>query len=122
MKIQMQQQSLRLRVDEAELACLLAGESVVNRTALGPAFEGAQQLVLAEIASAMLDGSLQDLRATLPRAMVAEYAQRLPCRDGLVFEIPTGGCPLRLHFDVDIRDSLRERGPRRRAVEAMSDS
>lgn len=35
MKVQLQQQSMRLRVDEEELARLLAGESVENLTRFG---------------------------------------------------------------------------------------
>ncbi len=71
MKVQLQDQSVRLRLDEAELA----------------------------------------------RPAVEALAGRLPCRDGLPFEIALeDGSQLQLQFDVDVRDSVRQRGVTRRST------
>ncbi|MHC1652004.1 hypothetical protein ACODUL_01735 [Stenotrophomonas maltophilia] len=119
MKVQLQQQSMRLRVDEEELARLLAGESVENLTRFGGSggwgvalsLHGGEQAVL-------LDGGTF-CRWVLPRAGVAALAQRLPCRDGLGFSIALDDdSTLHLQFDVDVRDSLRQRGAYRRSEAA----
>ncbi|KZC42302.1 UNVERIFIED_ORG: hypothetical protein RHOFW104R5_12640 [Rhodanobacter sp. FW104-R5] len=48
---------------------------------------------------------------TLPAASVEAYVQRLPCREGLDFTLPVAaGVVLQLIFEVDIRDSVRQRG------------
>ena len=115
MKVQLQDQSVRLRLDEAELACLLAGESVENMTRFGGiegwgmavSLHGGEQPVL-------LDGGTF-CRLVLPRGAVEALAARLPCRDGLAFDLTLeDGSQLRLQFDVDVRDSVRQRGPHRR--------
>lgn len=121
MKIQIQQQSVRIRVDEAELARLLAGEPVGNHTVLGDGLTWSQQLRLGTSQTPRLDGQGQHLRVLLPHAAVLEYSQRLPCREGLAFALATGSVPLQLQFDVDVRDSVRERGPRRRAENVSPD-
>ncbi|HDS1581511.1 hypothetical protein [uncultured Stenotrophomonas sp.] len=120
MKVQLQDQSVRLRLDEAELARLLAGESVENMTRFGGAegwglavsLHGGEQPVL-------LDGGTF-CRLVLPRDAVLSLSARLPCRDGLSFELALeeGGL-LQLQFDVDVRDSVRQRGPARRSEPAV---
>ncbi len=123
MKLQLQGQRVRLRVDEAELARLLAGDTVVNRTLLGAAAEFSQWLVLSAGSGAgegigtvpsfvVRDGNWH---VALPRDVVESYAGRLPCRHALGFEIDLGGAEMvGVDFEVDVRDSLKARGPRRR--------
>lgn len=123
MKLQLQGQSVRLRIDEAELARLLAGETVVNHTALGAGDGFSQWLVLgasegadegANTTSSLVarDGGWY---VELPRAAVEAYAAQLPCRHALAVELDLGGTePIQLDFEVDVRDSLRARGPGRR--------
>lgn len=123
MKLQLQGQRVRLRVDEAELARLLAGETVVNRTMLDASTEFSQRLVLIADSGAD-DGArtapsfaLRDggWHVALPRCAVEIYAGQLPCRHALGFEIDLGGAQMvNVDFEVDVRDSLKERGPRRR--------
>lgn len=119
MKLQLQGQSVRLRVDEAELARLLAGENVVNRIVLGDAIEFRQTLCLDAGEGASTTPSL-DVRdggwdVALPREAVEAYAGQLPCRHALAFELGHGaGEAVELNFEVDVRDSLQARGPRRR--------
>lgn len=111
MKVQLQDQAMRLRLDEAELARLLAGDSVENLTRFGGgggwgtavSLHGGEQAVL-------LDGGT-DCRLVLPRTAVEALAARLPCRDGLAFPLYLDdGTTLQLQFDVDVRDSVRQRG------------
>lgn len=115
MKLQLQGQHMRLRIDEAELARLLAGDVVSNQTWLGSAPGFSQSLLLADQALptlAMPDGGWQ---ITLPHAAVARYVEQLPCRHALVFELAMDvGPPVDMGFEVDVRDSLQSRGPRRR--------
>ncbi|MDG6746033.1 hypothetical protein QCF01_16720, partial [Staphylococcus aureus] len=95
---------------------LMAGESVENLTRFGGdrgwgmvlSLHAGQQAVL-------LEGS-EYCRLMLPREAVQSLALRLPCRDGLGFGIALDDdISLQLQFDVDVRDSLRQRGPHRRA-------
>lgn len=119
MKLQLQGQSVRLRVDEAELVRLLAGETVVNCIALGAAGKFQQCLVLdtGEDAGTLPAIEVRDgsWHVQLPRATVQAYAGQLPCRHALGFELELGpGEAVALNFEVDVRDSLKARGPRRR--------
>jgi len=111
MKVQLQDQSVRLRLDEAELARLLAGESVENMTRFGGiegwgmavSLHGGEQPVL-------LDGGTF-CRLVLPRPAVEALAARLPCRDGLPFEIALeDGSQLQLQFDGRARQRAPARG------------
>jgi hypothetical protein len=121
MKVQIQSQSLRLRIDESELARLLAGEVLENQTWLGAPGVLSQRLQLHDTAEAMLDGDASVLIFKLPRDEVQALPARLPCRDGLSFTLQTEALPLQLQFDVDVRDSVRQRGVQRRSsVDAVS--
>lgn len=113
MKIQMQEQSLRLRIDEAELARLRADGWIESRTRLGDGIEFAQRIELGDDTQWLASPLHCCLR--LARAQLDVYIARLPCRDGLewAFSLPSGAT-LALTFEVDVRDSVRERGPRRR--------
>ncbi len=113
MKLQIQTQSLRLRVDEAELAQLLAGQAlgVDVRSAGQAVFQ--LRLALAESLSLQIGA---DWTLHLPEAELRAYVATLPRRDALAFDLASGEEePLRLDFEVDVRDSLQVRGPRRRA-------
>lgn len=118
MKLQIQGQSLRLRVDEAELAALLAGEVLVNATRFGSA-PGAglrQVLQLQSIAEAAFRPAPAEWQIALPEAAVHDYAATLPCRNALRFDLVfADGERLSIAFEVDIRDSLQVRGARRRS-------
>ena len=113
MKIQLQGQTLRLRVNEDELAKLLAGCAVSNSTCL-PSIGGSEQgVLLHDGTEATLMGSHASWSARLPRAAVQTYAGTLPARKGLDFTLAAaapGGVTLLLVFDVDVRDSIRKRG------------
>jgi len=101
MRVQQRQQSLRLRIDEAELARLLAGEAVENAMRWPDGRVEVQRVALTEAAGWLRtdDG----WRVQLPQAEVRALAARLPSRDGLAFALDG----LDVAFDVDVRDSAR---------------
>lgn len=115
MKLQIQGQGVRLRIDEAELARLLAGETILNSTRFAPERIFTQSLALHTGDLPLLGPEADGWALRLPRAAVDDYVLRLPCRDALAFELPLpGDASLSLRFEVDVRDSLQARGPRRR--------
>jgi hypothetical protein len=108
MKVQLQGQALRLRIDEAELASLLTGGTAENAIRWPDGRDERQQLALA--AQHGWRRNNDGWRMDLADAAVRELAARLPSRDGLSFELalPSGGT-LEVLFDVDVRDSVRQR-------------
>ena len=116
MKLQLQDQRMRLRVDEAELARLLAGEAIVNATELGSGSRFSQSLRLHAGAQPTLQARSGEWQVGLPGTAVRDYVQRLPCREALGFALAgDGDAVLSLQFEVDVRDSLQLRGARRRS-------
>lgn len=114
MKLQLHGQRMRLRLDEAELARLLAGDAIVNVTELGSGLRFCQALRLHADAQPTLQAAPGAWQVGLPEAAVRDYVQRLPCREALEFELAgDGNAVLWLHFEVDVRDSLQLRGARR---------
>ena len=108
MRVQQQGQSLRLRIDEAELVQLLAGGTVENATRWPDGRTERQQLALAAQHDWQRGGD--GWRVELADAAVRELAARLPSRDGLQVELAVpGGDPLQVLFEVDVRDSVRQR-------------
>jgi hypothetical protein len=111
MKLQMEAQHLRVRIDEAELARLLSGDVIHARTRFADAFAVGVELRLAAEEAANLAGQADTWKISLPEVAVREHASRLPTRDGLRFVLPGGSVEdeLTLLFDVDVRDSVRRR-------------
>lgn len=120
MKLQLQNDSLRVRIDEAELAALQSGESLT--LALGdparPLFS--MQLRLGGEPALQTDAVAWQL--LLPSAAVADYVQTLPNRHALELSVHVDGHALAVQFEVDVRDSLQVRGARRRGEQASSAS
>lgn len=110
MRVQLQGQALRLRIDEAELARLLAGETVTNATYWPDGDRGLQQLILGSDNG--WHRADDGWRVTLADADVRALAARLPSREGLRVEIAgRDGTRLKVLFDVDVRDSTHRRFP-----------
>lgn len=108
MRVQLENQTLRLRIDETELAQMLAGGIAENRTRLPDGRHEIQQIRLAS----QTGWQREDARwcIELPDAEVRALSARLPSRDGLHFDLPTpDGGTLQILFDVDVRDSARKR-------------
>lgn len=101
MRVQQQGQALRLRIDEAELARLLAGGTLENLTRWPDGRAEAQRATLAAVSAwrRTEDGWCVQLADIEVRALAA----RLPSRDGLAFALDG----LAVTFDVDVRDSAR---------------
>lgn len=112
MKLQAQIQSLRLRVDEAELAELLA--AAVLHLRLGP--ESDPLLVLrVELGDTLQFETGPEWWLQLPREAIEDYLQTLPNKAACRFVLdPEAAEPVQIDFEVDVRDSLQVRGVRRR--------
>ncbi|WP_243050178.1 hypothetical protein [Dyella sp. RRB7] len=109
MKLQIEGQNLRVRIGEEELARLLAGDAITARTVFARAFAIRCTLRMGD--AAHFGGQPDDWQIEIPAVAVREHAQRLPTREGLGFILagPHDGEALELLFDVDVRDSVRQR-------------
>jgi len=113
MKVQLDGQHLRLRIDEDELARLLAGEAIIALTNFAGHFRVNATLRIDGRALPALEGDAGDWRFILPENEVRALMARLPTRDGLVWTLSSGSRALELRFDVDVRDSARRMRDRR---------
>jgi hypothetical protein len=111
MKLQLEGQHLRVRIDEDELARLLCGKPLDTHTRFAGAFALAVSLSVEPTDAASIAGRPDNWNITLPEAAVRELAGRLPTREGLRFLLLGGGVDdaLTVVFDVDVRDSVRRR-------------
>ena len=111
MKLQIEGQSLRVRIGEDELARLMAGDAIASSTRFAEAFALTCTLRLGAGDDACFSGPPDAWLIELPQGKVRDHAQRLPTREGLKFILAgTGeGAALELLFDVDVRDSVRRR-------------
>lgn len=110
MKVQLDGQRLRLRIDEDELARLLAGHAVTAHTRFGDRFAVSATLRVDARTEPALEGGVEDWRFVLPADEVRALAGRLPTREGLGWTLPSApdaAGTLELRFDVDVRDSAR---------------
>ena len=113
MKITIRQQSLCVRVDEAELALLLAGERIGITCR-----HGRQALLCMDITlggdTTLTTGASEGWHLQIHDEAILAYASGLPRRDALVVGLPDGPP---LEFEVDVRDSARLRRRRGNAVQ-----
>jgi hypothetical protein len=110
MKVQLQSRSMRVRIDEAELAELLAGATLDLRVGTADQPLLALRVTLADALRLQQDDGW---RLQLPSIDVRAYADSLPRRDALVLQVEgEGSTALRIEFDVDVRDSVKVRGAR----------
>lgn len=115
MKLQIHGQHLRLRIDESELAALRAGATLENATQLGT-IAWRQSLRLIEAGDASLRGGAGECAIEIPGRLVEAYAARLPCREGLALSLRAEAGPaIDFVLEVDVRDSVRQRGSLRRS-------
>ena len=111
MKIQIQDQQLRWRIDENELATLLEIGVVKSETHWSANAGLLQRISLHSNARPVLMMSSSEWELSLPRETLLAYVERLPCRDALVVEWQPDRAPeLQVMFEVDVRDSKRVRG------------
>ena len=111
MKLQIEGQHLRVRIDEDELARLLSGNVIRARTGFAHAFAIGFELSLVAAEAANLAGRADLWKISLPDVAVREHVSLLPTREGLRFSLPGASIAdeLSLLFDVDVRDSVRRR-------------
>lgn len=119
MKIQIEAQQLRFRIDEAELADLLAGRTVENLSRL-PSGQGARLLrhsVSLSDGDAACNCTAEHWQLWVPRDALEQHARQLPSREGLRFSFDAVAgdaeqTALQVTFDIDVRDSARKRFPK----------
>jgi hypothetical protein len=106
MKLQLEGQSARVRLAEAELDRLLAGDALrgLVKTPLGA---WAWSLVLGGEASLACPVP-GEWRVTAPEADFRAFTSERPRRDGFTLELPVpDSAPLQVSLEVDVRDSRR---------------
>lgn len=117
MKVQLQDQLVRLRISEAELARLQAGGTVENLTRLASGLALRQWLRVGEGVQPVLLVEADGWGCLLPGVELASYVARLPCREGLRLRLPLAEGleeAVEIDLEVDVRDSVRSRGVPRR--------
>lgn len=115
MKLQIESQQWRLRISEDELQQLREGAVLASTTALPRDAQFTFELALDSQLTASIDTAGNGWTFTVPATQVNSYAQKLPSREGLHFDLPIERGPaLQLVFEVDVRDSVRHRGATRR--------
>lgn len=111
MKLQIDGQQWRLRIDEDELARLRDGRALDSVSSLPDGAAFGFSLVLLPVAQAELQRRGESWSFGLPLERVEAYVQQLPCKKGLEFVLPAGAAAeWRLLFEVDVRDSVSRRG------------
>ena len=111
MKLQIEGQKLRVRIDETELSRLLDGYELQSVTRFADAFSIQITIEPGEGDAASLTGDASAWRIAVPVAALQQHATQLPSRDGLHFGLSgqTAAVAMELLFDVDVRDSARRR-------------
>lgn len=110
MRVQLENDTIRVRIDEDELAELLDDVALLGSTAFGRAFTMRYAIDATGSDRCTLDGDAHEWRLEVPRAQLVELKSRLPSKDGLVFDIPGhDAVATTVLFDVDVKDSLKRR-------------
>jgi len=112
MRVQFENDTIRVRVDEDELAELLDNVALLGSTAFGTVFTMRYAIDATRNEQWDLSGHADEWRLEIPRAELAALQSRLPSKDGLLFEIPGHDTvATTVRFDVDVKDSVRRRRP-----------
>jgi hypothetical protein len=104
MKLQVAGRSIRIRLDEAGLAGLLATGACTDATPLGPNATWRRTLRLVDAPEAGFTRTGDDWEFTVPRAAFAAFARERPRRDGFLARLDAG---VELAIEVDVRDSRK---------------
>lgn len=104
MKVQSAGQHLRVRVDETDLARLLAQGELDDATRFGPDTLQHRRVALVDDGAPRLDYAAGSWRLCLPRGAVERFVTSRPRRDALELQLwADTGAPLTIAFEVDIR-------------------
>lgn len=110
MRVQLENHTIRVRVDEDELSVLLEDVVLLGSTAFGTVFTMRYAVDATDSAACVLSGDAHEWRLEVPRTALQALQARLPSKDGLVFEMPGHeAVATTVRFDVDVKDSLRRR-------------
>lgn len=110
MKLQIQGQLWRLRIDEDELQRLRDGDVLASASILPGDLALRFLLRCFPETQARVTRDDDVWKIALPQSTVEAYAGKLPSRDGIDFTLPAdAGGVFRLLFEVDVRDSMRRR-------------
>lgn len=117
MKMQVREQSIRLRLSEADLATLLADGQCSDSTALPGALWKRTLRLLDTDAGISRDGD--EWCFSVPRLAFQAFASQRPRRDGYVTIIADGTArAIELSIEVDVRDSRKHALTDRKAITA----
>lgn len=110
MRVQLENDTVRVRIDEDELAELLGNVALLGSTAFGKAFVMRYSVDATDGDACTLEGNAHEWRLKVPMSELSALQSRLPSKDGLVFDIPGHDTvATTVRFDVDVKDSLRRR-------------
>ncbi|KAF1003595.1 MAG: hypothetical protein GAK28_04574 [Luteibacter sp.] len=110
MRVQLENDTIRVRIDEDELGELLDNVALLGSTAFGKAFTMRYAIDATERDACVLDGNAHEWRLEVPRTQLLDLKARLPSKDGLIFDIPgLDTVATKVLFDVDVKDSLKRR-------------
>ncbi|KJV37255.1 hypothetical protein [Luteibacter yeojuensis] len=110
MRVQLENDTIRVRIDEDELGELLDDVALLGSTAFGRAFTMRYAIDATGSGLCTLDGDAHEWRLEVPRARLLELKARLPSKDGLLFDIPgLDTVATTVLLDVDVKDSLKRR-------------
>jgi hypothetical protein len=110
MRVQLENDTIRVRIDEDELGELLDDVALLGSTAFGRAFIMRYSVDATEAATCELEGNAHEWRLLVPRTQLLELKARLPSKDGLVFDIAGHDTvATTVLFDVDVKDSIKRR-------------
>lgn len=110
MRVQLENDTIRVRIDEDELAELLDNVALLGSTAFGTVFTMRYAIDATVTDAWELSGDAHEWRLEVPRTALVDLHARLPSKDGLAFQIPGHGTVATMvRFDVDVKDSLRRR-------------
>ena len=110
MRVQLENDTIRVRIDEDELGELLDNVALLGSTAFGTVFTMRYAIDATGRDTWELSGNAHEWRLEVPRGALADLRSRLPSKDGLEFQIPGHDTvATTVRFDVDVKDSLRRR-------------
>jgi hypothetical protein len=110
MRVQLENDTVRVRIDEEELGELLGNVALLGSTAFGKAFVMRYSVDATDAVTCKLEGNAHEWRLKVPMSELSALESRLPSKDGLVFDIPGHDTvATTVRFDVDVKDSLRRR-------------
>jgi len=110
MRVQLEDDTVRVRINEDELTELLQDVALLGSTSFGMAFTMRYAIDATDADACTLSGTAHEWRMEVPRGALRELQAKLPSKDGLTFDIPgRDTVATTVRFDVDVKDSLRRR-------------